>query len=210
MSASRPFWAGEIWALETSPEDWVGTSTFAERGVTLKILQGRQSQETARALMNERDSIRLALREYLELGRVDDPQAIEILGRFGILNAEGMFVVPIIDEIGRDSVFLATEQLTSKLVDWALSEIDFAALRTEFGLRDEPQTLVVVYHELMWSLMSILEDQAIVDRPKSLDDDEATAEGISHLILIVDRANRAVREDTDEEVGKSDEEGEES
>jgi hypothetical protein len=207
MSAARPFWAGEIWALENSREDWVGTSTYSERGLTLKVLQSRESRETTRALLDDRDAIRLALREYLESGRVEDRRAIEILNGLGILSAEGVFEVPVIDEIGRDPVFMATEQLTSKLVDWFLSELDFAALREDFGFRDEQQTVVITYHEFMWSLMSILEEEAIVDRPKGLDDSEATAGGIGELVLIVDRAHRAVRDDTDVEVGKSDEEG---
>jgi hypothetical protein len=211
LSAARPFWAGEIWALETPREDWVGTATIADRGLTLKVVMSRPVQERVRPLLGGRAWIKQALEEYLDQGRVADGEPLELLKVYVIVDERGMLIVPVIDEVGRDSVFLAAESLSSGLVDWILEEVDIGPLRTTYDLRREPQALVVVYHELMWSLLTLLEEEGVVDRPSVLEDlAGATNRELGQLMILVDRANRAERDDSDSGTSDLEEEGEQS
>jgi hypothetical protein len=198
LSAARPFWAGELWALESAPTDWLGTATIADRGLTLRVLMSRPLEARLKPLLGARPWIKKALKDYLVDGRVGEGEAQELLEIFGIVDEHGSVKIPVIDEIGGDDVFRAVEKLTSRLVDWLLAEVDLEALRASYGLRSEPQTLVIVYHELMWSLMSELEQEGFVERPEVLNNPEAmTNQDLGQLVLLVDRARRASVDDTD-------------
>ena len=200
LSAARPFWAGEIWAIEPARDDRVGTASISELGMTLKILLAGSTEETARPLLAARQSIKRGLKELLDSGRLVDGEARELLRRFGIVDSSGAVAVPVIDESGRDAVFRASEELTSGLVDYLLRELDLELWRSRFGLRDHSQALVVLYYELMSSMISILEGAGVVKRPAILDASIPIGEsGIRELVVLVDRRERG-RQDEDADV----------
>ncbi len=106
-------------------------------------------------------------------GAEDRPQGN--LNSLGLMDPDGRWLVPVVDEAGGGPVFRAAENLTEGLLE-ELQNLDVESWSEGFGLGDAGQTLVIVYHELMWELIDRLVTRESLTRP------EAAGAGTAFLV----------------------------
>ncbi len=166
LSARRPFWSGEIWAMRPGREFSVGTRSIEHRDVKLKITTSKASTSDTRRLLADSRAIRQALEQFAPLSRLEAGRPRALLAEFGLVDADGFWAIPVIDEIEKGPVFRAAETLTSNLVDAILERIDLKGLQDRHGFRNASQALVIAYHELMWELMERFEAAGLIQKPE--------------------------------------------
>lgn len=189
LSARRPFWAGEVWAIQPARSSWATTRSIAEGGVTLKTTLPPRS-ELGAALFADRRRLKRALAQFSTPGRPVPESERELLSRFGLLGEAGRWEVLVIDEVEKDPVFRAAERLTSDLVDEFLEIVALDPLRERYRFSTPQQALVIVYHELMWELMDRFETLGLVTPPDILtarDAENLEEPSLRNSAVLIDR-----------------------
>lgn len=194
LSVARPFWSGQIWALRPARAFAANTQSVSKEGLTLKVTGGNVAHESIAALVRGRDAVRRALARVEATGRVDDESLRQALEQLGLVGAEGLWAIPVIDEFEKGPLFRAALALATAVVDALIDpeRLDLAGIRERHGFRGDSQTLVITYHELMWDLMERLEAAGTVTRPAVLSDAAgASVAAAASVTFVVDRRRPA-------------------
>jgi hypothetical protein len=188
LSVGRPFWSGEVWAMRPGREFTLGTHSIEKSGLKLKASMSAVSAAETRRLFADSKALRSALEQYAKQGYVEEGRQRQLLAEFGLIDVEGHWTIPVIDEIEKGPVFRAAETVTSNLVDAIFERIDLKGMQERYGFRSASQTLVVVYHELMWDLMERFEGAGLIERPVILTQPSTVkGSGIADVAFLVDR-----------------------
>ncbi len=191
LSARRPFWSGEIWAMRPGREFTAGTRSIDHEGLKLKVSTSPASASHTLRLFADTSALREALEQYARSGRLEGGRPRQLLAEFGLVDADGLLAIPVIDEIEKGPVFRAAETVTSNLVDAILEKVDLVGLQERYGFRSAPQTLVIAYHELMWDLMERFETAGLVRRPGILSQPAtAVRSDLADAAFLVDRRSK--------------------
>lgn len=74
--------------------------------------------------------------------------------------------VSIINQKSKDSIYKSSLRLSEKIAEEVLGNLNLAQLMERYKFSSEKETLVIVYHELMWSLLEELERQGLLNKPE--------------------------------------------
>ena len=79
-------------------------------------------------------------------------------------------------------------RIATKTTELVVETMDLDEITERFDFRDKKQTMVIIYHELMWDMLDDLEKQGIIQKPIAFSDPEnAEAKDIADLVFIVRR-----------------------
>lgn len=98
-----------------------------------------------------------------------DPDVRAVFEPFDLFDDEGRLTIPIVVADSTDPVHRAGLRIATVLTDRVPEALDLPGMVERFGFRDEPQALVVAYHELMWDVLDVLVRRGVVVRPAILD-----------------------------------------
>ena len=186
ITADMPLWAGEVWAVYPPREFSPGTNSLSDRGVSLKVAWCEEAIPKMIPFVSDWTNLEKILDNYINEGKVVDEQAKEVFAPFNLYDATGRFTIPIIEETSDNRLFQVCLALTYEIVDIVPSVLDLPGLTEAFGFRDEKQTVVIAYHELMWDLMDGFGDLGLVQKPRAFaDPDKAEPQDIADLVFIV-------------------------
>lgn len=104
--------------------------------------------------------------------RVSDAEVIAGLSPFGLVDGKGRPTVPVIGLDTTDAIYAASWKMAGAIADFLASHVDTVALRQEFGFADGSQSIVILYHEMLWDVLAQLEQAGLVKRPAVLADPE--------------------------------------
>jgi hypothetical protein len=74
--------------------------------------------------------------------------------------------IPIIHEELDNPIYAVSIKLAQSLAYKVVNRLDLTDLVKQFGLRDEKQALVIIYHELMWSILEETENTGLLTKPR--------------------------------------------
>ena len=124
--------------------------------------------------------------DYASSGRVVDTTAKRIFSPFHLFDATGEFTIPIITEDKSNTLHTVSMELSERIARAFLNTLDVTSLCTRYKFRDAQQTLVIVYHEIMWDLMDAYESKGLLEKPIAFaDPDHTRSSDISDLVFIV-------------------------
>ncbi|MDH4156549.1 MAG: hypothetical protein OEW00_04655 [candidate division Zixibacteria bacterium] len=186
ITADRPFWAGEVWAVYPPREFRPGTNSLSDKGVSLKVNWSEEAIPKMIPFLADWKNLLQILDDYINVGRVVDKQAKEVFAPFNLFDTSGRFTIPIVEETPDNQLFQICHALSHEIVDIAPGVLDLPGLTAAFGFRDEKQTVVIAYHELMWDLMDIFTELGLVQKPLAFaDPDNSEPQDIADLVFIV-------------------------
>lgn len=73
--------------------------------------------------------------------------------------------IPVICQKPGDPVYESSLKLSTRLTQEILRKLDLPALVEQYQFRDEQEALIIVYHELMWSLLEEMENKGLLIKP---------------------------------------------
>ena len=186
IEAETPFWAGEVWALYRPRTFSCGTNSVSDRGISLNVNWSDASIPRMLPFVVDLKNFGRMFDDYAASGRVVDTSARRIFSPFNLFDAKGEFTVPIITEDKSNRLYMVSMELSVRIAQAVIKNLDVASLRTKYNFRDAQQTLVIVYHEIMWDLMDAYESRGLLDKPIAFADPGHTrSSDISDLVFIV-------------------------
>ena len=172
LTLKHPMWDGEFWTLYPKRDFYCGTnkSTLGEFSISLNW-----SEKAFQKMIPLFKNSYLVPRMFDDLSksdRVSDAEVIAGLSPFGLVDGEGRPTVPVIREDTTDVIYAASWKMAGTIADFLASHMDTVALRKEFGFVDGSQSIVILYHEMLWDVLAQLEQAGLVKRPAVLADPE--------------------------------------
>lgn len=186
ITAETPFWAGEVWATYPPRSFSMGTNTVADRGIALKVNWTKKALPKMMPFVADWENLLRLFNDYVEKGYAEDEQAKAVFAPFALFDDAGRFTVPVIQVADTDSLYVVSSLIAENVAREASTLLDLPGLTEKFGFRDEEQTLVVLYHDLMWDMMDDLEKEGLVRKPVAFaSPEQAEPANIGDLVFIV-------------------------
>jgi hypothetical protein len=186
VTAETPLWAGEVWAIYPPRSFAMGTNAVSDKGISLHVNWTERALPKMKPFVAELKTFIRMFEDYVERGRVEDAQARQVFAPFNLFDETGRFTVPIIRVDSRDPLHKLSVRLARQIAERVPTLLDLNSLSKQFGFRDNQQTLVIVYHEVMWDLMDQLERKGILEKPVAfVQPDTAKPSDIGDLVFIV-------------------------
>ncbi len=186
VTIEHPFWDGEIWAISPKREFSCGTNTISDEGVKLSINWSKGALKNMLPFVSDWKNLSKLFDDYIKSGKVIDPDAKKAFAPYGLYNMDGLFSIPVIVEEKGNPLFDICRKITDDIIKKVRTEMHLNSLKKEFGFRDNKQTLIIVYHEIMWDLLDYFENEGLITKPVAFaDPDHTSPEDISSLTFFV-------------------------
>jgi len=184
ISLITPNWAGEFWTTYPKRDFACGTNSVTENGFSMSVNWTEKAIPKMIPFVTRFDLQGRILDDFINHGKLVDKEAMEVFETFNFFNDEGEFTVPIITE-NEDNNFYSTSMLICKQVTQFLkSEIDWEVVINEYDFKNTSQAVIILYHEMMWDILEILEGENIIEKPIAFKNPkQATPSNISDLIF---------------------------
>jgi len=190
VSAEHPFWDGKIWALFPKRDFHCGTNKISDKGIQLLVNWSPGTIKNMIPFVSDWKNLLKMFDDYVDSGRVLDPKAKKVFEPFNLFNNVGIFTIPVIIENNNNKLFRIYDEISDKIANNVNSFMDLNALRERFHFRSNKQTLVIVYHEMMWDLLNYFENKNLITKPVTFSEPGNTKPAdISNLIFIVRSKN---------------------
>jgi hypothetical protein len=182
-------WSGNYWFLTPKRSFACGTNSITEGD---KYVFSVNWSERVGELMNNFYSLNFTdLLKSLEQGnRITNRQIIDEFSAFGFFDKNENLTIPIIDENADNKLFLLSNKIIDKLFPAFIKEANIETVKTSYKFKDNSETIVVFYHEVMWDILNLLLDSQIIQMPLAFKSPkEATARNIADLCFITIKNN---------------------
>ena len=150
ITAESPFWNGEVWALYPSRKFSMGNNNISDKGVTMKVNWTRKAIPKMMPFVADFKNLLKMFDNYIEMEEVRDEEAKKVFAPFNLFDKNGKMTIPIIIETSNNSIYKSSRQISELVVREIPNLLNLETITKEFGFRDNKQTLIIVYHELMW------------------------------------------------------------
>lgn len=183
-SEENPFWAGEFWSTYPHREFSCGTNTAEDRGFSMCVNWSEIAIPNMIPFVSRFDLQFRILDDYIEHGRILDKEALEVFAPYNFFDDKGNLSVPVIAENDENEIYILAKSMAEEIAYFVKNKIDWDDLIGEYGFRDTSQALIILYHEIMWDMLEILEKDGIIEKPIAFRHPHQTKpENISDLIF---------------------------
>jgi hypothetical protein len=190
LTVENPFWVGEVWASYPKRDFYCGTNSISDKGIAFKVNWAEKAIPKMAPFVADWKNFSRMFDDYVKIGRVENEEAKKVFVPFNMFDASGHFTVPVIEETESNPLYQIGLQLARLVADRVPAVLNLGAVTKDFNFRDNKQTLVIAYHELMWDLLDEMEGQNLIRKPLVfLAPEKADPKDVSDLVFIV-RAKR--------------------
>lgn len=191
VNAENPIWAGEVWALHRPRTFSCGTNSIRDHGISMNVNWTDASISKMLPFVADFKNFGRMFEDYYTSGKVMDTTAKRIFSPFNLYDRNGEFTIPIITEANSNRLYAVSVELTERIAQAVLKTVNVASLGAKYNFRDAQQTLIIVYHEIMWDLMDAYENKGLLKKPLAFADPGHTrSSDISDLVFIVRQNKR--------------------
>jgi hypothetical protein len=186
ISLQRPFWDGEFWMLYPKRDFSCGTNSLSDKGYSIKVNWSEVAIPQMIPFITRFDLQVKILDDFINKGKLEDKEAIAVFGKYNFFDSDGNFTVPIIVENEQDKIYSISQEISSNIISFIKSRIDLEILKNTYDFKDSSQAIVILYHEMIWDIMSALEKESIIEKPIAFKNPEQTKpHDIGDLIILV-------------------------
>jgi hypothetical protein len=151
---------------------------------TLGINWIKQSQNLLSSLYNANyDEF---LNEFEKENKITTAKLIEEFKPFGFFDKNNNLTIPVINENSNDTLYLLSNNIVDKILSIFIETTDTDTLRATYHFKDNNETIIIFYHEVMWDILNLLLKNQTIQIPVIFDEPEkATIADIADVCFIV-------------------------
>lgn len=166
-------WTGVIWAMyEPRQHQKIGTNGFG--ALRLNWTDSLAHHPNRQIMLDFQN-------EFIKNGKVTDTNLIEQLYRFGVVDQSGKITIPIINESEVNEFNTICDIIIEKLVSTVEDNIEpFMKIA---DIQNKELSTVIFYHELIWDLMDLLQENRLITMPRILLSSHAPQKEVRSLMF---------------------------
>ncbi len=169
-------WSGCYWIMyEPRNESACGTNSYGEQDLILTYLDSSAAPCT---MLMDRYAAEIARQ-----GKITDAELIAQLRPYGLTDENGIVTIPVIGNMPPNF-----HRLVEKLVKAISTELKVHCerLAADYCIEDEKMAMVMLYHEVMWSLMDRLVRDGVVSLPAILRRSQENKHRLHEVLFFVE------------------------
>jgi hypothetical protein len=185
LSVEQPFWTGVFWMVTPKRAFACGTNSLSDKGYSFKVNWTEKAIPKMIPFVSRWDVMEKLLNNLVDQQKVTDKEVKQVFGAYKFFDPDGHFTVPIISQNESDPVYAVATRISRTISQNTGTNIDFPRYLRDFHFNRE-QAIVILYHEVMWDMLDLLETQHVIEKPVAFrSPDQAKPEDIADLIIIV-------------------------
>ena len=186
ISLNNPLWDGEFWTLYPKRNFSCGTNSVSENGYSLKVNWTEGLIPKMFPFVSRWDLQEKILDDFINKGKLEDKEAIEVFAKFNIFDKYGNFTIPIIVENDTNNIYAISKDISIIITNFIKTNFDFETLKKKFNFETNSQAVIILYHEMMWDILYSLENENIIEKPIAFKNpSQAKSEDIGDIIIFV-------------------------
>ena len=182
-SEISPYWDGVMWMIYPKRKFSCGTNSFYTEKNQLSV----NWSDNAIIDFSSYNLLGNMLDEYNSLGIIKTNSIIEEFKENNIFDKNGKLQIPIIKSNNTDKIYMYSQKIANIIVEYIDKKIDYNKIQTDYTLKDKNQSVVILYHEIMWDILDEMVNMNILNMPIVFEKpDKAKKEDLKDLIFIIE------------------------
>jgi hypothetical protein len=180
ITKEKPFWDGTLWLIQPKRNFSCGTNTIGYENFYIHMnWNGDLDIE-----LPDYNLLKKMLKDYKTDGRISNAEVIAKLKEYQFFDEDGKLLLPVIESDSSNSIYVKSETMSQKVVDYLKQNLDYNLLKESFPKINNEQAITIIYHEIMWDILSIMEENGKLRKPDAfIDADNATERHLKDLIF---------------------------
>lgn len=173
-------WSGSYWFMTPKRSFGCGTNSITEGGCTLHINWAEQSNVLMKGFYNL--DFKGLLKPVEQHSKSTDKKIAGEFSPFGFFDENANLTIPIIDENDNNDLYSLSNKVIDKIFPVFVKYVDIEAAKESYQFKDSSETVIILYHEVMWDILNLLLENRIVQMPVAFETPEkATAIDVADL-----------------------------
>lgn len=175
-------WAGLLWYSRPARSFSCGTNKYSNNNISLMINWSYNQKKK----FNAYEEVYSFLSDYLKNGKCSNKKLITKFFENGIVNKKGNLKVPVIETQKKDELHNISHILAQKIANFSMNKVDYSQMQKDFFINKKQDAIIIIYHEIMYDILDILEQKNKLKKPKLFDNSkEANLSDMKDLILLI-------------------------
>jgi hypothetical protein len=187
IDKNHPYWAGQVWAFLPEREFSCGTNSSSAEDYMFVVNWSKNAYPTLGLFTKEiRKLDENSFLQFSRKGYVENDSIKNVLIPFGVFNESGKLLLPVIEENSDNEFYQISQRISKKIADKVPALLSLEEFRKKYNFNDIEQSLIIVFHELMWDLMDELVERGVVEKPVLFSNpDKAKSKDVADIVFIV-------------------------
>jgi len=182
IAEDKPFWNGTFWMIEPKREFSCGTNSLSSGDFSISVNWSDNSKISVLSYK----MLREFLDDYKLNGRVTKPEIFKAFEKNDLFSKTGVLQIPVIKADSSNVIYMQSKSIALKVVDYLENRIDYSLILPDYSGLTKGQKITILYHEIMWDILDLMEEKGQIKKPIAFSDPEAaTSEDLKDLIFIV-------------------------
>jgi len=172
ITKENPFWDGTMWLIQPEREFSCGTNSIGYENYYISInWNGNLNIE-----LPDYNLLKLMLKDYKENEKIINTEVVENLSKYNFFDEKGELLLPIISGDSTNAFYMQSVKLSTKVADFLKEKIDLGLVIDYYPGITKQQAMLIIYHEIMWDILAIMEKNGELNKPKVFENLENVTE----------------------------------
>ncbi len=182
ITSDKPFWDGTFWMIEPKRNFKCGTNSLSSGDYTINV----NWSDVSIISVSNYDLLGEFLNDFKENGKITKAEILKEFENNGLFNKNGELQIPVFKADSTDIIYSQSENIAKKVVAYLINKIDYTTLLSDFSGLSKGQKITIIYHEIMWDIISVMEENGQIKKPVAFGKPkEAKPQDLKDLIFIV-------------------------
>ncbi|NOZ46410.1 MAG: hypothetical protein GXO79_06470 [Chlorobi bacterium] len=182
-SKKEPYWNGVMWMIYPKRDFSCGTNFM----YTDNSYIGVNWSDNSKIDFTSYNLLYDLLSEYDSLGMIKTDTIIKEFKDNKIFDENGVLHIPIIKSNNMDNIYAHSYKIASIIADYIDKKIDYNQIQKDYLLKDKNQSVIILYHEIMWDILDVMIDKEVLVLPIAFGKpDKSKKEDLKDLIFIIE------------------------
>ena len=160
-TTDSPFWVGTLWFINPKRLFSCGTNSLTDSIYRVSI----NWTENETVSFSKYNVLSQMLKDYINKERIIDEKTKSVLLTYELCDNNGLIKLPIIKKSKSDSVYYYSKNIASEISQYLISNIDYISIQTKYHINTRENTIIILYHEIMWDILELLENKGQIKKP---------------------------------------------
>lgn len=184
VTKENPLWDGTMWVIQPKRDFSCGTSSLKYKNLSISI---NTLPKKSNVEVSDYKLLKKMLKDYKENGKVTDKEILQTFEKNDFFDSSGKLLIPTIKADSTDMLFNQSIAIANKVANYLIENIEFERIIKQYSFEDKEQAILVLYHEIMWDILEIMENAGQLSKPVVFDNTKvAKQKDYRDLIFIVE------------------------
>lgn len=183
ITVETPVWDGTIWF--DYPKRNFSCGTNCE--VINNLVFATNWTDSCALSFTKLDKSKI-LNEIIANSKIKDDNLKNQLFYYNICDKDGNITIPVITKKESSEIYKISSSISQTIYEYLVNKIDFSVLKTKYNIQSKGDAIIIIYHDIMWDLLDIMENKGLLKKPIAFSNPElAKKDDLKDLLIIYEK-----------------------